>query len=389
MQIQKSKPYNTSPTFRGYAAQPLRGLFLRKTEIPGFDKIAKQLEQIGNKQGFEVFVQTNENIVSKNLDSIPNDEFIRGDSKYIWCQDNITFLPNKNFISNPNVISKFSYDIEKFFGFKNIKTRQHIPGGNYFVIDNYGKRELLLGYFHMGDLGRLAQQLRINSIRLIPQADFHLDLFIRPLKNKTVLIADDKMWFNRVNQVIGKMKKNKSLKTVYDQLIKVKNKLRIMNLPLKTPYCRPSTVEEELNNLGYQTVKVPGRIFEYKNDADGILPNHLLNYMNSIVHINPKGELVYITNKSDLNNYCGITPEIAKEINFDFETEFINSVKDHIKPENIYFTDTDKLLKKYEGGIHCLCAEIPKSDNEINIRDKKLAFNNKNMVSYYHELLWS
>ena len=125
-------------------------------------------------------------------------------------------------------------------------------------------------------------------------------------------------------------------------------------------YIHTSKVQEELADAGYNVVKVPGRIFDYINDSDGILPQHILNYMNGIVHEDKNGDLVYITNKSNLNKYCGITEKVAQKIGFDFQTEFVNSVKDYIKPENIYFVDSKMFLKNYEGGIHCLAAEMPK-----------------------------
>ena len=143
MQIQ-----NNNLTFRGYDARPLRGLFLRDTNMPGFKKVASQLEKIGQKQGFDVFVQTNNSIFSKDLDLTPNDEYIRGDYLYTWCQDNLTFFKN-GFISNPKLITKFGLDVEKNFGLPKFETSQHIAGGNYFVVDNNGKKELLLGQYHI------------------------------------------------------------------------------------------------------------------------------------------------------------------------------------------------------------------------------------------------
>lgn len=358
MQVQ-----NKSITFTGYGARPLRGLFLRNTNVKGFNKIAGQLETIGKEQGFDVFVQTNEGVLSKNLGEIHKDKYIRGGSEYIWSQDNITFAPDNMFLSNFRVISKLSRDVEKFFGIKKYETCNHIPGGNYFVIDDNGKRELLLGRYSMGDLERVVEILGVDSVNILSQADFHLDLFIRPLKNKTVLVADDKLWFDRINGVVKDIQNDKSLTKVRNKLIEIRNKLCVMVSEIPNSlYTHTGIVQEELAEAGYNIVKVPGRIFEYINDYDGILPQHILNYMNGIVHENKNGDLVYITNKSNLNKYCGITDNVAQKIGFDFQTEFINSVKDYIKPENIYFVDSQKFLKNLQGGIHCLAAEIPKFD---------------------------
>lgn len=357
MQVQ-----NKNVTFTGYGARLLRGVFLRSTDLYPckFRKITSQLEKIGQKHGFDVFVQTNNGIYFKDLGRLPEDEYLRSYAQYTWCQDNITFTPD-SFISNSDVIFALNYKIQKLFGLKGLDTKRHIAGGNYFVVDDNGKKELLLGQYHIGNLGALVENLGINSVKLLPQADFHLDLFIRPLKNKTVLVADDRMWFERINGIIRNIEHEPSLTNVRNKLIKIRRKIFNMASELpNTSYAHLSKVQNALTEAGYNVVKVPGRIFKYVKDKDGKLPQHVLNYINAIVHVNKEGELVYITNKSALNRYCGISKNVANKIGFDFETEFVNSVKDYIKPENIYFVDTYKFLKYFQGGIHCLSAEMPK-----------------------------
>lgn len=358
MQVQ-----NKNVTFTGYGARPLRGLFLRSTDLYPckFRKITSQLEKIGQKHGFDVFVQTNKGIYSKDLGLLPDNEYLRGGSAYIWCQDNMTFLQDNKFISNANVINKLSYEVEKFFGLQKYEVKKHIPGGNYFIIDDNGQKELLLGRFNAKGVEKLAKELDVSSVKFLSQSDFHIDLFVRPLKNKTVLVADDKIWFDRIHKIVKDIENDSSLVKVYNKLKEIRNKLCVMIAEISnSQYIHTSKVQEELADAGYNVVKVPGRIFDYINESDGILPQHILNYMNGIVHEDKNGDLVYITNKSNLNKYCGITEKVAQKIGFDFQTEFVNSVKDYIKPENIYFVDTYKFLKYFQGGIHCLAAEMPK-----------------------------
>ena len=86
--------------------------------------------------------------------------------------------------------------------------------------------------------------------------------------------------------------------------------------------------------------------------------------MNAVVHKKNDGSLVFITNKSGLNDIYGLSKEISEKIDFDFEKMFIKSVEPYIKKENIYFVEgTDNkiatLLETEGGGIHCLCNEIP------------------------------
>ena len=87
--------------------------------------------------------------------------------------------------------------------------------------------------------------------------------------------------------------------------------------------------------------------------------------MNANVIKNRDGKLVYITNKSSVDDMLKLTPEISEKIGFSFEDEFIKSISDYVDREHIYFINgekdfvKDRLLYDFGGGIHCLCTEIP------------------------------
>ena len=86
-----------------------------------------------------------------------------------------------------------------------------------------------------------------------------------------------------------------------------------------------------------------------------------MNYINAIVHERPDKSLVYIAEKSRLDNEIGITPQIAEKIDFSFEKMFKSSLKNYIAPEDIHFVGKD-LIEKYDGGFHCLFVEIPQDN---------------------------
>ena len=75
--------------------------------------------------------------------------------------------------------------------------------------------------------------------------------------------------------------------------------------------------------------------------------------------------MVYITNKSNIDEMLGLTPEISKIIDFSFEDEFIKSIAPYVKKEKVYFIEgegnyvANEMLQAYQGGIHCACSEIP------------------------------
>ena len=123
-----------------------------------------------------------------------------------------------------------------------------------------------------------------------------------------------------------------------------------------------SDVEKALSDEGFEVIKVPGRIFNYVNNGERFSLNHDLNYSNAITFKNSNDETVIITNKSLLNQEMGITSEILKILGMDFEKMFLDSVKDYVKPENIFFLEGKSLpwgLRNLHGGLHCLSLEVP------------------------------
>ena len=129
-----------------------------------------------------------------------------------------------------------------------------------------------------------------------------------------------------------------------------------------------------LENNDYKAVRVPGRIYHdrvSRHNPKGIYA-HKLNFINAVAATDKNGEIAYISNKSNIQDELGLTPELAKKVGLDFETKFKDSIKSYIKPENIYFIEGGsgkdpkicdniaQILEEKHGGIHCLCAEIQK-----------------------------
>lgn len=137
------------------------------TTLPqDFPKIAAQLQTIGKKQKFDVFVQCHNQIISKNLSSLVlQDSPIKGGSKYTWVQDNITCLTD-NILLNPTVLNEFNVRIANLLGikFKPDHKYTHTAGGNYFIMDKNGERELLVGSFSINDIPSLRKKLDINPL---------------------------------------------------------------------------------------------------------------------------------------------------------------------------------------------------------------------------------
>ena len=250
----------------------------------------------------------------------------------------------------------------------------HIKGGNYFITKGEnGKDELLIGQDELKkfNLQELKEMFQIDKIHVIPQADYHLDLFIRPLKDKKVLIADDEMMsrilddgFDKITKLILSKPQNER-EQYRDVYIKVgtyaQGFKKIMN---NNPLPKTDEIEEALVKSGYEPIRVPARLFDilYNGEDSYILKQHH-NYMNASVHINDNGEVVYITNKSILDDTLNLTDEIKKETGFSLEKVFKDAIKPYV--DKIYFVSGKdnvigkELLPEFFGGIHCMTMEVP------------------------------
>ena len=260
--------------------------------------------------------------------------------------------------------------------------------------------------------------LGVDKIEYIPQMDFHIDLFVRPLDNKRILLTDDSLTIKAFNKGIKSIQKLLKKEPEKTELLIIKENLdkeltKFKKSVLNNAQAPREDVKDILENNGFQVIGVPGRIYQTFPEPEDIqitedyirevsnkkskkldfLPmfseellsfyprvskeksiqpeeqqlTHLLNYMNAIITKNKKGEMVYISNKSDFDKRIGLTPEIIKESGFSFEKEFVNSLKPYIKEENVYFVEgkageIQDSLENLAGGIHCLTTEMPNFD---------------------------
>lgn len=275
-----------------------------------------------------------------------------------------------------NAIPKAVYDREFNTNVKlleNISNQCHPKGGNYFLTKNAnGEDELLIGNNELKkfSINQLEQMFMTDKIHVLPQADYHLDLFIRPLKDKKVLIADDEM----TKKVLAEdFQKLQNFIISRDPLMRMNDENSFAQLfeqnILHNPYAKANEVEAALEKAGYEPIRVPGRIYEVliSKNTDGFsefLLRNLHNYLNAHVQINDKNQLVYITNKSNFYEKRGMTKEIQEKLGIGLEKAFCEAVKPYV--DKIYFVSGENnaiantLMPKYYGGIHCMAMEIPK-----------------------------
>ena len=377
--------------------------------------IASEMMSIGKKENFKIF------FFSKDKTHFTaNADFHRSSdiNSELWAQDIWTIAKGKLFSLDFNKQADF---IREFFGLKkdltqivmrnqtdyknamselykisplykedpecfsklymdlyNIRHGTHISGGNMYLVKIADDKEgLLVGRDELKKFTKdeIKTMYGASKLTSLPQMDYHADLFIRPLDNKQILLADDSLTIKCMQNMLDKLSEYKKNLPFFK---KFKYKMVEKNLKFKiNEFYReikknnlPQTeeVEKTLKKEGYKVIKVPGRIYNCEFDCDrNITLHHDCNYINAHTFKNKNNELVYITNKSDFDRKIGLTPKAINETGISFEKEFINSISPYVKPEHIYFIEGDdgfvqnEMLPKYLGGIHCAAAEIPET----------------------------
>ncbi len=391
----------SNTNFKGHDARPLRG-FLMSSNCEG---IADEMFKIGKREGFKIFSPFGENVLSTCQEALP---YKTKSAEKLWAQDYWTITKDKIFSLNPDIITdsikkffnlrydltqkvtretpefkRINYDVWSMFAdlaTKEIKNfhevfiqkkeelnnrlhKAHISGGNLFIFKDGKEDSIIVGQDELEkfDVDEIQGMYGAKNIIVLPQMDYHLDLFIRPLDNKRVLLADDKLTLEILKQGLNKMQKNDESYGVLDDFIKnFQENIKLNNKP------QSEEVEKILTENGFEVIKVPARIYETEtreNDLVGL--KHFCNYVNANVLINKDGDLVYITNKSNIDEQLGLTPALSEKIGFSFEQCFIDSISKYVKPEHMYFVDGENnfvseiMLSEYQGGIHCACSEIP------------------------------
>lgn len=302
--------------FKGYDARPLKG-FLMSSNASG---IAEQMTRIGKQEGFKVYKANSSICNTKTL--------LRNDDEDLWAQDFWTIVKDKLFC---RYVDKLSKNICETFNLKtaNEYASKHIKGGNFFIVKGDNGDQLILGQDILNDVPsrNISRIYNAKKMTFLPQMDYHIDLFIRPLEDKKVLLADDNLTVEILDKKYGQ--KSDSFRKAISANLRP----------------RSDEIKAILDRAGYEVISVPGRIYDVCSWDETSYLEHSCNYMNANVIKNKDGDLVYITNKS--------TGELS------IEDEFIESISPYVKKKHIHFVDVGDMLQILAGGIHCACTEVP------------------------------
>lgn len=408
------KNYNSSYlpkslSFKGYDARELEGLMF--TDKSSADAVRKAIKDID----LDIYTP---NIASKSIRK-EQYEMAKG-NKLLWAQDYFTFLNHKAkailFDNTRDLLKRVlrasSDGVKKDMGFEPIKSASHLRGGNFFVCNNKGKNEILISEDRLIYDEELFKKIfNAEKIHTIPKLDYHLDLFIRPLDEGNVLVADNEMTKAGMKEGIEKIRKYMSKNKIEAQekqelenvISAIENQLAKLEITEKFAPYKPLEntlkVVEALKNAGYNPIRVPGSYYylhglknkdkekelwsnfentvktlkemsqnesaKIKNNVNNYIELERLkakndknfavepvnfyenNFINAIV-TKKDGKLVYITNASLLDKKLGITPEIEAKTGFSTKSMFIESVAPYIDKENIHFIDEKTTEKLFK-----------------------------------------
>lgn len=360
MEINKLNVYSKT-NFKGHEAKPLEAIVVQNRRY-GQDAIFKQLDAIASQYKVKVIKAP-----QKTSPWIQDDMIVTHDKRVtgykselegLFAEYNLTYF-------NPPKKGRFPVGVE---------------GGNlFFVTDKNGKNVIITARrLDEKSLVGLEKEFNVDRIIELQKADYHADLFITPIGDNKILVANDNLMLKNMEKMAKRIstfidsnpddKDVKNLREIRKKLKELTQEFRENKNTYAYNYA-DEIIASDLAKEGFEVIKVPSRIYECErqNDIPPLsLTKRKLNYSNAITFKTENNDTVFITGKSNLDEELGITEEISQKVGIGFERAFRNAIKPHIKPEHTYFITgsenypISEILYNNAGGLHCMCSEIPK-----------------------------
>ncbi|MBO5947975.1 hypothetical protein J6Q66_03965 [bacterium] len=363
------------PNFKGLdASKPLKALHVLAPDKfdDGFITLMNELQAICQKEKMQLVCQTMNGFIT-DASKLRINEHIGG---YPWLQDLCMQLPKveensekpvkrifyHNCFSFDNDIDYFAQRLARYTDSSlyrgNSSLSNNFVGGNIYQGRNkWGYKCVLIGKKCEKDLNMdsMYKIFGTQDVAFVPQADFHIDLFLRPLKNGKILVADDEMSLKFLKFIEKNLDKFSNMtpekKLKFQQFIQ-ETKKNINTVNKSKKIASTNDVIKFLENKNFEVVRVPGRFYETTSTKNNIELYHNANYMNSIVQQREDGTLAYITNASNPIYTGGIRLD-------NLFAKYLKKVCPEIK--DVYFVSGDNMisfdLKYKRGGMHCRVME--------------------------------
>lgn len=176
----------------------------------------------------------------------------------------------------------------------------------------------------------------IEDLVVVSQPDFHIDMYLRPLKDGRVLVHDYEESRKLIRQVLDG-DQNSQLTEIQKQRLEQTwldlEPLRQESEKVTKLIC------DQLEKAGLQAVKTPGVFTVGKMERKE--PVQPVNFLNGIMGTSPSGEMFYLTNGSSI-----------EPLNHAFSTW----IKEKQSGLNIHFIDSQSAesMLKTKGGLDCI-----------------------------------
>lgn len=371
------------PSFKGHDSCELKGVLV--TDKTCAQAIKKALENC--QDSFNVYTP---NISSSSVKKEYLDLMFK--NALMWAQDYFTFLrkpydvvlTDNSRLPLQKVLKETASGIKQNLGIKGVPTDPHLRGGNFYICEKNGQKEMLLSSGQkIYPLDFIRELYSVDKIVELPRLDYHLDLFIRPIGDGNVLVSDYSLTIQglkdgiaRINSYIKNNLLDKEEIQVFQKAVdNLQQAVVVFEKNIENDsYAPQKKLPMLINRLkfaGYNPIKVPGVYYDVQVSDDfkstsgigagrGTVNIYKNNFLNAIA-AKKDGKVVYITNSPLLDKSLGITSEIEKKTGFSTKNMFLESIEPYIQKENVFFID-EKITKKlfsYTGGIHCTASEIP------------------------------
>lgn len=315
MRINSIQNYN----FKGYDALPLRAIHIQ-------DKVAGaffwELEEVAKKEGFEVKY---------------SNDLVK------WSQDHKTIVEKRKrpFMLASRMFGETSLEaLKKKYKISGTIPLNYVAGGNCFIGKYpYGEKWMMVGeedcIFGTKPIAK-DYDIKARNVIPVPQQDFHLDMFMRPIGYPYVLVNNPKL----VEEKIKELNKDGKFDELEQNFLKKEQERQLQ-------YSNFKKTIKALKKAGFEPIEVAG-VF-----GSGI------NFMNAIVNQHSNGKISYITNGTmSLNGKKNVFQEIFEEELKQKAPDvdkiyFINGVLD---PEDNFLM---RELDRFDGGLHCMTTEEP------------------------------
>lgn len=314
-----------SPTFKGYDALRLKALHLNYAAVMN---LSSELDDVAHQEGFSLRTTFDQ---------------------YKWAQDQKTIIlkRKKPILIYKEVLSDFDDKLYESFPMPQKASDYCVTGGNCFIGKFFNRdRWMLIGEddFHSCNKEGIAKEYDIKPSNIIPlpQQDYHLDMFMRPIGYPYILINDPTL--------VSKKFASMDWEGYSEDFIDFEDRYKKQEKDRQRNQASHKKTINALKKAGFEPIRIAG-VF-----GSGI------NFMNAIVNEHSNGTISYITNGSLSKN------PFTKRFQESFERDLRQSVPNIDKVHFVcgekhasgnYLTDQ---ISVFCGGLHCLTMEEPDFD---------------------------